>query len=361
MKRRILATAGFMLALVLAAGPVFAQESTEDEHRAFDRDCMDDYGRDLCDRERWSAIVSSFDVESAERVQERGLRGVRVFTVNGYSRDMPMIAVLHRGVHEYRPIDPVLEVRGPRDPERGSDAVVLRREAWFDLVDQAGDLQDLVSKAAVGQSKETAGSILAGEDEEVIICLHAWVTVTESLTDRGVERRIRNACGDDPLFEASYNLSVLALRGFPHCNHLDPGNYRNESTQLQACLILEGEDRIAAAEVLTILQGLWQADWEGAATHMSGTIRLQQANGPSLEGPDAVAAMLTTTSPHRTRLYFGSATGASNRVVVTGDVGRYGETDEFAGYEMVWVRTEYRWHMEQITIGPFQELRREDN
>ena len=131
------AAAGFFAALVISALPVAAAAQSSDPIEVvepeFDCDCMDDYGRNLCDRARWSAIVSSFGIEPAERVQQQGWRGVRVFTVNGYSHDMPMVSVFNRGVDDYLPIEPVLEVRSPVDPEDPAGTAPLRREAWFGL------------------------------------------------------------------------------------------------------------------------------------------------------------------------------------------------------------------------------------
>ena len=47
-------------------------EEQEVEDEPFDRDCMDDYGRDLCDAALWSDIIASFELQPAEEVQQQG-------------------------------------------------------------------------------------------------------------------------------------------------------------------------------------------------------------------------------------------------------------------------------------------------
>lgn len=359
---RILATAGFMLALVLAVGPAFSQEPAEEQDRAFDRDCMDDYGRDLCDAGQWATIVSSFGLESADTVFAQGWRGVRVFTVNGYSQDMPMISVLSRGEDAYgEPRESALEVRGPGI----ASGTGLRRDAWFGLQGAATELQRMVAKATERQSgapsvglapQETGG---AEEIDEIVICLHAWVTVTEALTSTGVVRRIRNACGDDPLFNASYELSAKALRGFPHCNHLDPGNYRNESTQLSACLILAGNDRVAAAEVLSIIDGAEPGDLFGFS---APDIRWRASSGEVISGGGAVEAPFSELFA-KAHFWVTDVEGGTDGVEVSGTLQRYvGEgIRESTPVMQIWRRREDRWMLIELAPGSTQRVQLSDD
>jgi hypothetical protein len=362
MSRRILAKAGFALGLVLAPGPAFAQESAGVDDRPFDRDCMDDYGRDLCDAGQWARIVSSFGLEPADAERAQGWRGVRVFTVNGYSQDMPMISVLSRGEGAYGlPRESVLEIRGPAE----GGGLTLGRDAWFGLQGAAAGLQNLVAEATERQSgAQSAGQAVQQEgrpteEDEILICLHAWVTVTESLTDTGVLRRIRNACGDDPLFKASYDLAAQALRGFPHCNHLDPANYRNESTQLSACLILTGEDRVAAAEVLSIADG---ARSGGFAEHFAPEIRWLGSAGDVLSGLDAVEARFSELfdSAH---FVVEHVVGGADGVVVSGTFARYvGDgIRETTAVRQSWRRRGDRWMLVELAPEPTRRVQLSDN
>jgi hypothetical protein len=360
--------------IVAAAAPSIGQDVEQDE-TPFDRDCMDDYGRDLCQLEKWSEIVASFDLEPAEVVQSQGWRGVRVFTIDGYSQDMPMVSVLHKERSQYGEIrDPQLEVRGPR---RGTEpAPVLKRAAWRALAWEADGIARLVSDAPVRQSdrQQDDTAVPAGEEEEITICLHAWVTVTEALTDDGVIRRIRNACGEDPLFDAGYDLSGLALRGFPHCNHLDPDAYRNESTQLRHCLTVSGNDLVAGADLLRHAGEVPYEDYRTGATAAQWRAWLGDGHAARLDWggrtvlePEADAARFLAEQEAalgRHDVFQARVIGIGPaRGMITGEVAYRidpdGDRHQYmrADYEQTWIRfPDGKWRLDSWTVQPFTML-----
>lgn len=361
MNRRTGAKAAFVLALALALAPcdpASAQDANDNEDRPFDRDCMDDYGRDLCDAGQWQTIVSSFGMEPVDAVHAQGWRGVRVFTIDGYSRDMPMISVLSRGEGPYgSPLESVLEVRGTKSAiDVMTEVLVLRRDAWSSLQGAAERIRELATSSTVRQSGGPPVSSTAPERpvvrpgpdaiDEIVICLHAWVTVTEALSDTGVQRRIRNACGDDLLFDASYGLSAQALRGFPHCNHLNPANYRNESAQLSACLILEGDDRVAAAEVLSIVDGSEPDDLLELSTP---DVRWISSSGQVVSGIRAVEAPFSELFANA-HFWVANVVGGADGVVVSGSLERYvgdGIREETL-VRQLWRRRGDRWTLQEL-------------
>ena len=362
---RSLALAVVAMACTLSAtiAPALAQTTSETEQEEdfedepFDRDCMDDYGRNLCDQGLWSEIVGTFGVEPAEPMQAQGWRGVRVFTVNGYSNDMPMVSVLATGFDKYGdPVRPVLEVRGQGYRAGAMTAVSLAREAWDELYEAAERLQDLVAAAPERQSGTEKSSAPAdsGEGRRVVmLCLHAWVTVTESLTGEGVTRRIRNACGDDPLFNASYDMSDRALRGFAHCNHIDPTTQRNGSTQLQSCLALDGEDKIASAEVMNLLSESIE-DVADLADFLTPDSQLfLDSDARPLVG-NAAAKALGGERFNEMDYSFYLFEGSADQVVVTSEFWRYRDDDktELADVRHVWRRQGGQWRLAEITVGP---------
>lgn len=349
-----------------ACVPAFAQtpdapEELEVEDEPFDRDCMDDYGRDLCDAAMRAEILASFDLQPAEQVQEHGWRGVRVFTVNGYSNDMPMVSVLATTFDKWGdPVDGRLEVRGQVYTNGGKViAPMLEREAWDGLYSTTRWLQELVAESSVRQSGDEPTpepKQTDNDDRDVIsICLHAWVTITESLTDEGVTRRIRNACGDDPVFNASYDFSAHALRGFPHCNHIDPATERNESTQLQTCLALAGEDRVAAADLVNQLRA--GADGiDGVVEALAPDFKLFIADkSQPLSGATAVEVLRGESF---VEMEFGryQFEGGRDRVSAVGEIWRYppddGDKVELADLRETWVRRDGVWRLAEMTVGP---------
>ncbi len=341
-------------AMVFGQAPLtLAQDATDDVvEPAFDRDCMDDYGRDLCDPERWGGIVEAFGVEPAEDVQAVGWRGVRIFTIDGYSRDMPMVSVLYTELSDYGlPLDPRLEVYGTGVGE--GPVPSLSRDAWLGLSLATRRIAELATAAPERQSEEQSGAPSTNGDEKSI-CLHAWVTVTEVLTGDGVVRRIRNACGEDPLFVAGYQLSAQALRGFPACNHLDPANYRNESAQLDRCLILEGDDQIAAAEVLNLLDGRIFKEASSIADYAAPGARISGTSGET-----SLSGVLGLDDARVVRIYTASVRAVGPDVRARGIVHRYGdeEGNDFAAeVQQVWRKIDGAWRLVDLSLGPWEPM-----
>lgn len=351
--------ASFLAALVLAAGmtPAFGQtpEEQAEDDLDFDRACMDDYGRNLCNQKVWAEIVTAFRLEPAESVQRTGLRGVRVFTINGYSNDMPVVSILASAFAKSgEPENAELEVRRQTvSDESKAGPAFLKRDAWSNLYWTAVDLQDLVAASPERQPEEDP---LAGpepaEGRLVTFCMHAWVTVTESLTDKGVSRRIRNACGDDPLFAASYDMSSHALRGFAYCNHLDPKNHRNASTQLARCFALDGADKVAAADVANLYDTSLDAVTD-LAPYLAPDVRLARPDRAPVSGAASVVAALDDPAFKELDLNAGHVVGETGSVVANGWLDRYIDDGvEFADIAITWRLRDNAWRVEAIAIGP---------
>jgi hypothetical protein len=348
-------------ALLLAVGmaPAVAQtpeaQGQDEDDLDFDRACMDDYGRNLCDQKVWAEIVTAFRLEPAESVQRTGLRGVRVFTINGYSNDMPVVSILASAFAKSgEPENAELEVRRQTvSDESKAGPAILKRDAWSDLYRTAVDLQHL---AAASPERQPEVDVMSEPDPErgrlVTICMHAWVTVTESLTDAGVVRRIRNACDDDPLFNASFVMSAHALRGFPYCNHLDPKNYRNPSTQLARCFALDGTDRAAAADVANIYDVSLDAAAD-LAPYLAPDVRLAWPDRAPVSGAAPVIAALGDPAFKEFDLYAGHVVGEAGRVVANGWLDRFiDDRVEFADIAITWRLRDNAWRIEAIAIGP---------
>lgn len=365
----ILAAAAVAMTLGAVSGAAAQDAGSQPE--PFDRDCMDDYGRRLCDGQAWSGIVESFGVAPAETLAAEGWRGVRVFTVDGYSHDMPMVSVLAREFDSYDwPSPAIIEVWGRA---RGDEpAPVLRREAWSIAWWAALELQELAAESPVRQSEasQRPQAIASATTEDpstvaVTICLHAWLTITESLGETGVVRRVRNACGEDPVYDASYDFSELALNGFPHCNHLDPAQHRNESTRLQSCLLTEGPDRVAAAELLNILQGrLFRrfdvVDDAAFAELLAEEARLTWGDSPEAVGRAAAAAafLAEARAGNRTWLWPERVTGRVDGVEVEGLIERFARDSAQEGrFRQTWRRDAGgEWRLHEFRVEPLADI-----
>lgn len=334
LERHALAVAAVLL-LTLGSAPAFTQTEEELDNIPFDRDCMDDYGRNLCDVADWSGIVATFGIETADVAWTGGWRGVRVFTINGYSNDMPMIAVRDDGA---------LEVRGAdRDRADAHSPAILTRNAPPGAAAAVPALKALVAAAPERPSAENAD----GDNKEggvISLCLHAWVTVTEVLGHDGVTRRIRNACGDNPLFNAAFEMSTLALNAIEHCKRLDPDRFRNDSTRLMGCLSLKGSDLFAAADVSNLFSEIDEiADF---ASYLTADARVTLPGGSTREA-------LTAAPFDDFDFFLSDFDGAPGQVTVTG--GLYRLTDdsgsESADMQQVWRLQDGGWRLTALTIG----------
>jgi hypothetical protein len=354
-KRHVMAAVAFALGLPVA-GPAWSQSGAGDTaaaERPFRRDCHDEYGRNLCDRDLWSGIVASFDLAPAEAVQAAGYRGVRVFLVDGYSNDLPVVSILARSFDRWgRPTDATLEVRGSRGAGRIEGSPPLSRHTWEQLSRMAQDLQARIVSSPIWDPSQSDTVVVTLNGEEVI-CIHAWMTVVESLSQDGVQRRIRSSCSDDPIFEAAIAVSAQVLRGFPHCNHLEPDHYRNEVEQLQRCLDLQGTDLIAAAEVMNILDGPVFDDLDSLADFVEPEAHLVSADGTQSSLDQAIG----TSATGHTNLNIACAEGSPGRVVADGTLERsQGDDVLAAATQLVWIRVGGNWRVSEVTIAAWQSI-----
>lgn len=361
-KTAILATFAAAVMLVANMVPAFAQTpetaQAEGGDSEFYSGCDDEHVRRLCDKELWANAVAAFGLEPAELAQRKGIRGVRVFTFDAFSNDMPVVSILASGFDaEGEPENAELEVRRQTFRDEGkAGSKTLKRDAWPALYWRATDLQELVRASSEKEPETDATAQSPSDDgrEVVIICTDPWGTVVESLTDEGVTRRIRQGCVDDALSDASWEMSARALRGFPYCNHLDPRNYRTESMQLQRCFSLQGADKIAAADVTN----LFDASIETVADvgpYLAPDVRLTWADRARVSGAAAVSTALTDPAFKDFDLFAGYLAGASNRVVASGWIDKYIKHGfETADIEFTWRRRDNAWRITDIVIGHFK-------
>jgi len=350
-----------MIALALAA-MLLAAPATEAKPAPapadFDRACRDEYGRDLCDEAVRADIRRRFGVEPAEALAGRGVEGVRVFMVDGYSRDMPLISVLWAD----ETAAPVLETRVlTRDSFRVMTAPANR---W--TVESVGTLMrlTLTSEERVGRYGPPAAD---GSPPPPVLCLHAWVSITEVLDAGRVHRRIRTACGDDAVFDGGYLLSTTALNGQDGCWALDASLYRNDSTRLVACASLMGDTPYDAAEIHNRLSGRvfarpGETALDDLSAMMAPDLTVRWPDQPASQGPTAVASAWhkRTQNPGRARLWIQSATASKQGVTVTGLLSEQRGEDESveAAFSQTWTKDKrYIWRLTDWTIQPFAKRR----
>lgn len=238
------------LAMALFAPPAAAQNSED-----FASGCADDSGADRCSDAAMKAWRDRYNLPTIEKMADDGATVRRVLYVDGYGRDMMAIsAVRAKGQ------PPIIEIRQPR---RGKDAPVVRSRpigetAW------KGILTDSVSAHRQYRPEARSG------DEDISICLHAWVIGFEAadprrlaqfvVGQRWLDTESRSAtastCENGPIDIFSMKLADAAVGAFDECSGLDLARARNAVSLLNTCFGLSG-DTVAAGHVLSVYRNLY--------------------------------------------------------------------------------------------------------
>lgn len=264
--------AAILLAILCLAGPTAAAA------RASGPVCPDVFGQDFCDADRMAARHGRFDVPTAEVLAGQGFEGVRVFWVDGFSRDLPLVSVLRPPGAAAR-----LDVRIPTDA--APRVMDQPTSPWTWEVSQTLARMALAAPEAVSEDQ---------------MCLHAWSARIEVIAGGKVTTRVRSLCSGDALFEGADALSVRALDVMPGCDGLLG---RTWADRLATCSIIGGQKSWDAVEVANLLQGRVFEDYppdEAASvdediprsdvSRMFGpNATMAWAGSPPVKGPDAAA------------------------------------------------------------------------
>lgn len=328
---------GAVLAAMLLAAPV--APAPKDDPAALVREaCGDDDGRDLCDRAVQEKIRLALDAEPAEALARRGVQGVRVFMVNGYGNDQPMVAILWEGKAA-----PAIEVRVDRGEIQPS-ILTLPGNSWHRASTRT--LARLVRTSPSRQSDEQGPNA----EGELVICLHAWVAVVEAIEGGRVHRRIRNACGDDPVFDGAFQFATMALGVSEACSAVDADSYRNDWGRLAVCPAILGPNVNGAAAVYEMSSGsvletpTYPHDMtlDNLAAEVSW-----RSPGQTASGPEAVAAAWRGfAADGRASHWVRTATGKGAVVLVEGiAIRRSDEGTCHADSRQEWRQAEGRWRL----------------
>lgn len=229
------------LAAILLAALFLATPAVADDR------CRDEYGRNLCDPVMRAEIRARFGVPPAEELAVRGVEGVRVFLIDGYSNDRPLVTILREPGAR-----PTLEARAVRQPP---GVISAPATAWqWSVTETLAGLVRASGERPPTEPSPTPSPMEVGDIPPPRFCLHAWVTIVEAIKDGRVTTRIRSACGDEPIYEGAASLTAMAVNAFRGCSELKVVRYGGDAARLEDCTKLEGGWRLEAATVLNRLQ-----------------------------------------------------------------------------------------------------------
>ena len=347
----------------VGAVSLFLVAQTATAQVAGNRSCRDDNGTDRCAEAQQRQVRESFGVRSIEEHRNAGDQVRRVFYVDGYGRDLILIAFVRAPGR-----DPALWVHYPRregEARPESLQAPVPQAAWNEVVQRSENFDRTFAPRA-------------GEDPELrSFCLHGWVYTIESVGRNGgprlpaeIRRKTESACEDGPGAAYARDVERIALTLIPHCAALNPEYHRNPSSILSACRILHG-DRLAAAEVLNLAHGFLHIGGPEHAHRIQSLFAHEVSidwsgeryRGDSLGAPAFWTARLDQEDSGHTNLIVASVDAESaDRVRLRGTLRRSvdgprgrGNSSQEARVELIWTRDlNSEMKVESAMVGPWQ-------
>jgi hypothetical protein len=334
--------------IVFAATPgAFAQPAADE---VLYNNCDDDDGEDQCDADVQRRVRSMFEVQSIEELGSAGAQVRRVFFVDGYGSDMPVVS-FERVPGESPRVE--VSVRTFGDEERVVKMVALAPlPVWASVLRETTYFDRTFAPLPPGPPSD-----------ELSICLHSWVVTIEAADpneERPIRRSTQDACNDGLAVGAGFEMARHAYELLPHCNALDLNNYRNVVVLLAACALLEG-DRIAAAEATNRyedLDGVYgevrRQDFDDL---LHENVRLDWPDEPTVNGVVDAAAYWTRHMNDHWRYARSFHGEGPDRVTISGRLVQRSARDrdrQGAAFEQVWVRENgFDFRLLEMRVGAF--------
>jgi hypothetical protein len=337
-------------------------------------DCFDDNLTDRCAAAEQARVRELLGMTSIEDEAAAGVEVYRVFFVDGYGRDMPTVSF------ERRPNEaPKVVIYGVEGRRRTSP---VSMETW-EMVTRRSRFAEAPPPSPPPPPSSPRAAASGEEIDEVVICLHSWVTTFEATMAHDgrsmIRRRTEDGCHGGLTMAYAFEAAALAVSSLPACERLTRDNHRNDVARLQACLILEG-DSIAAAELFNekddrprtlwnkpVTTEAWREwlgfghaariEWAGEAFAEPQGYYDSRPGRPDL--PQFLVQRATVLSPFDVypARYIGES---ANRARIEGQM-RYSIGDPetsrsymVADYSQVWMRTRGdAWRLDFWTVGTF--------
>lgn len=307
-------------------------------------DCYDDNLTDRCNAQGQRARRERHNLRSIEALAAANVQTRRVFYVDGYGREMPVVIFQReRG----RSAEVVVSAT-TRDADDQPRIVEMRapitNAVWRDVVQRTQRFAEVPSPRPA--------------DSEHVICLHSWVMTMEA-ADPGqrtpVRARTQDSCNRGGIREPAFDLARIAYDALPHCRALNRQHYRNEVSAFPTCALLEG-DQLASAQAVNRFNDFQRLDEGGVgASGFISTDAEMDWMGERVRGSGDVASLWSREQLTR-KFYFRRAVGESeDRVRVFGVVVEALDANaRSAEAELVWTRTSGSdFTLASAIVGPF--------
>lgn len=322
-------------ALLLAAAPLAEAPPACDGYGLF------------CDERVAPALLRRFDVLPAETLARQGYIGVRVFTRDGYGRDLPVVSVLRRG--DARPVVDAHEAGSPLRELPASDA------AWQAAARLSADM------------KAGPPSYVLPDPND--FCMHNWEMAIEVIDADGVTVRARDTCALEQSGRDALELSNFANDDITGCERLARDSYGGiPAFRLRTCLTLATSRRGAAAEAVNAFERSPLGGADEPGDWLADNATLDWPDRGVVRGREAVAGFWRIAADSdkersasdlglgRTSAEYQSARAISDRRVrITGRLRQdLSSGDVAAGFVQEWaLGADGRWRLAKWQVGDF--------
>lgn len=247
--------------------------------------CSPATSADACRAESLDLLLSKLQLPSADSLARDGVKAVRVFRYDAFGTIWPAVSIHTKPVNEHRR-DGAVQARSI---EADGRLAALERPVWELGWREMDDIiVAILERPPVEYSPEPASGIIPPR------CLDPPTVVVEVIAEGQVHRWWPDMCKASTAVAQSDRIAQLIAAAFPACGHFSIERYGRGLGRVRACLLVEGEDSVAAAEVMEILRpnigGDTRVIYE--AEHQSEGVRLLGIDGRRTEGRTAVLEAL---------------------------------------------------------------------
>ena len=299
----------------LVAGPAAAQRHWGPDQIPY---CASETPSMTCEDESLSALLAKLDMPTAEALTSQGYVGVRLFRYDAFGTIWPAVSFISKPVDEYR-----REGRAEARTIQGDGHVsVISRPTWESgWLEVAGLIEALRDRAEPEPEPEPDMATIIAQKRmpRALRCIDPPSLIVEVLRDGEVQRWWPLACDRDPWTAKALVVADIVAAAFPTCGHLPIERYGRGIGRLRACLMIGGDDPMAALAVMELLKVDIGGDTHVAyePDRQAANVSLLAIDGRRFEGRDAVVGAMREQALGSRWLRILRAEGDSDGVLVT--------------------------------------------
>lgn len=278
--------------------------------------CAEDTAPEACREQSLGVLLTRLELPTAEGLASQGFNGVRVFQFDAFGNIWPASSIVAKPVTQYRREGMVEAVVVHADGR----VARLMRPIWESGWREMDAIIDFIRQnEPVERTFEPAPS--SGPPLPPT-CLDPPTVIIEVISSGQVHRSWPDTCRSNDAVGRARQVPEIIAAAFPVCGHFAIERYGRGLGRLRACLSVDGDDLLSAAEVMEILRpnvgGDTRVMYE--ADLLSAQVRLTDIDGRQFVGQANVVDALKGGALGQRWLRVLRATGDETGVTVTAEL-----------------------------------------